>query len=145
MAAHLAKYRSLMPSLALLFELADAEGLPAAGTVSLTHARQAAAWCEYLEVHARRIYGCVVSPGLHAARVLAEKIIKHKLPAEFSLRDVYRPQWSGLPGPEEARAALRVLEDYGWVRPAVVEGGPGRPSEPWQTNPGIWEAKVWAA
>lgn len=43
---HLAKYRKLMPSLALLFELADGE--TETQTVSLQHARQAAAWREYL-------------------------------------------------------------------------------------------------
>ena len=44
--SHLAKYRSLMPSLAVLFHLADGD----AGTVSLRHAQQAAAWCEYLSL-----------------------------------------------------------------------------------------------
>jgi putative DNA primase/helicase len=44
--SHLAKYRSLMPSLALLFELADGE--TETKTVSLQHAQQAAAWCDYL-------------------------------------------------------------------------------------------------
>ncbi|MFQ5508373.1 MAG: DUF3987 domain-containing protein [Leptospirillia bacterium] len=56
--AHLAKYRSLMPSLALLFHLAETaandRGLE---PVSVDAAAQAAAWCEYLESHARRIYG----------------------------------------------------------------------------------------
>jgi putative DNA primase/helicase len=71
--SHLSKYRKLMPALALLFELADwaaagpgVEG-DAAGPdqclrVSLEHAKQAVAWCEYLESHARRIYSCVTTP-----------------------------------------------------------------------------------
>ncbi len=63
LAGHLSKYRSLMPSLAGLFELA------AGGEeiISLAHARQAAAWCEYLESHARRVYSCVTTPALRAA------------------------------------------------------------------------------
>ncbi|HLI30091.1 MAG TPA: YfjI family protein [Terriglobia bacterium] len=139
--AHLSKYRSLMPSLALLFELADSEDLSAA-RVSLPHARQAAAWCDYLEAHARRIYGCLVSPELHAARELADKILKRKLAAEFSTRDAYRPAWAGLSTPEGARAALRVLEDYGWIRP--VQGGEreGRPSERWKINPRVGEVEA---
>ena len=40
--------------------------------------RQAAAWCEYLESHAQRVYSCVVTPQLRAARELAEKIKKRK-------------------------------------------------------------------
>jgi putative DNA primase/helicase len=59
--SHLSKYRSLMPSLALLFELADRasiegfDGSCLAGRenfVSLEHTRQAAAFCDYLESHA---------------------------------------------------------------------------------------------
>lgn len=48
---HLAKYCRLMPSLALLFELVDG----GTETVSLQHARQAAAFSDYLESHAGRV------------------------------------------------------------------------------------------
>jgi putative DNA primase/helicase len=137
LAAHLGKFRSLIPSIALLFEVADASDLGACHEVSLAHTGQAAAWGEYLEAHARRIYGCLVSPALHAARELADKIMKGKLPAEFSLRDVYRPQWSALTTPDDARAALRILEDASWVRPVGFQDGPGRPSERWETNPAL--------
>ena len=44
MQAHLAKYRSLMPSLALLFALADGQ----TERVPISHARLACDWCEYL-------------------------------------------------------------------------------------------------
>lgn len=58
MVAHLSKYRSLMPTLALLFELADSvassSGISEDKTVTLVHARQAAAFCDYLESHAHR-------------------------------------------------------------------------------------------
>jgi putative DNA primase/helicase len=71
--SRLSKYRSLMPALALLFELADwSAGIE--GTVSLQHTQQAAAWCDYLESHARRIYSCVVTPEIREAQELAEKI-----------------------------------------------------------------------
>ena len=49
-AGHLAKYRSLMPSLALLFHLIEAVDRGTRGSVSLGNARLAAAWCEFLEV-----------------------------------------------------------------------------------------------
>jgi putative DNA primase/helicase len=134
--AHLAKYRSLMPSLGLLFEVADAKDLSAAGSVSLAHGRQAAAWCTYLESHARRIYGCLISPEVHAARILAKRLVK--LPREFSTRDVYLKHWECLSTPEEARAALGVLEDAGWIR-KVAGNDSGRPSERWVSNPKIGE------
>ncbi len=52
--SHLAKYRSLLPSLALLFHLIDGVDTGRRGPVSGAAAAQAAAWCEYLAAHARR-------------------------------------------------------------------------------------------
>jgi putative DNA primase/helicase len=141
MTAHLAKYRSLMPALALLFELADSESAETEREVSLPHARQAAAWCDYLEAHARRIYGCLASPEVHGARELGERMLQGKLLAEFSTREIYLRGWSGLSTPDEARAALRVLEDAGWVRPATTHEREGRPSERWQINPRLAEVR----
>jgi hypothetical protein len=145
--AHLSKYRKLMPALALLFELADRvsvdgeAGLNDGSQVNLEHTRQAAAWCQYLESHARRVYSCVVSPQLRAARVLADEILKHKLDSPFSARDVYRKQWSGLDTPEAVQGAVEVLQDAEWVR--VIAAGPGasggRPSQQYRVNPKLWQ------
>ncbi|HUX67791.1 MAG TPA: YfjI family protein [Terriglobales bacterium] len=133
--AHLAKYRSLMPSLALLFALADGER----DTVPLRHAKLAAAWCEYLESHARRVYACIVSPALRAAEELSRRLAGGWRAAKgfFSLREVYRNQWSGLTTPAEVRAALEMLADSNWVRPTPLEpeAGPGRRTELWAINP----------
>jgi hypothetical protein len=141
MQVHLAKYRSLMPSLALLFSLAD--GITDA--VGLIHAQQAAAWCAYLEAHARRAYASQISPEMAAAQTLARKIKDGKLHVEnglFSLRDVYRPQWTGLTSPDEARLALHVLSEFNWVRKEQNSpAGEGRPSETYRINPRIAEAK----
>ncbi len=73
--AHLAKYRSLMPTLALLFALAELlarrESIAEAErVVTLAHARRAVAWCVYLESHARRIYSAEASPEQAAAFAL---------------------------------------------------------------------------
>ena len=123
MVAHLSKYRSLMPSLALLFELADRaaadEEIGLGMTVSLDHAKQAAVFCEYLESHARRVYACIISPETRAARDLARHIRIHNLPEVFKTREVYLKGWSGLDSPERVRGALTLLEDAGWVRRAT--------------------------
>jgi hypothetical protein len=150
--SHLSKYRKLMPALALLFELADrASSVGFEGSaldnsvnhVSLEHTKQAAAFCEYLESHARRVYSCVVTPQLRAARELADKIKRRKLGADgfFSCRDVYLKGWSGLDSPEAVRQAAEVLEDAGWVRKLSGESGPfgGRPSDRYEVNPAVWE------
>lgn len=135
MRAHLSKYRSLMPSLALLFALADNE----LESVSLRHAQQAADWCDYLEAHARRVYASRISPERLAAITLGSHLEKgwKRKGGSFTVRDVYRPQWSGLTTPEEARAALRLLEDYGWVRRSQDAQADGRPSENYLINPKI--------
>jgi putative DNA primase/helicase len=153
--SHLSKYRKLMPALALLFELADraAAGVQHLGgvaaepadylCVSLEHTRQAAAWCDCLETHARRIYSCVTTPQMRAAQVLAEKIENRKVGANgfFSCRDVYLKGWSGLDSPEIVKLAVEVLQDAGWIQVESGESGPfgGRPSDRYRVNPKVWK------
>jgi hypothetical protein len=149
---HLSKYRSLMPSLAVLFELADRAGsdgfvgslqanIP--NFVTLEHTRQAAAWCEYLESHARRVYSCIVTPQLRAARELGSKIKQRKVGTNgfFSCRDVYLKGWSGLDSPEAVKLAAEVLQDAGWIRDMSDESRPfgGRPSNRYEVNPRVWQ------
>jgi hypothetical protein len=131
-----------MPSLAALFELADrsANGdLAEEMSVSLDHARQAAALCDYLETHAHRVYACVTSPECHAARELARHIQHGDLPQIFSTRSVYHKGWSSVDTPERVRSALEILADASWVRPMETDpySTGGRPSEEWATNPKV--------
>jgi hypothetical protein len=138
--AHLAKYRSLMPTLAGLFELADLanEGaVHSEALISLDHAQQAAALCDYLESHARRVYACVISPECRAARELARHIQNGDLAEAFATRSVYLKGWTGLDTVERVRGALYLLEDAGWLRRAESPSLPagGRPSEVWEINP----------
>jgi hypothetical protein len=153
--SHLSKYRKLMPALALLFELADRAAVGSQSLqgepneidhcpcISLEHAKQAVAWCDYLESHARRIYSCITSPQMRAAQILAEKLKKHQIAPDgfFSCRDVYLKGWSGLDTPELARMAVDVLLDAGWIRDVDREPGPlgGRPTARYQANPRVWE------
>src|SRR6516225_428388 len=64
MAAHLAKYKKLVPALALLLELADwaagRDERPLPQAVTLSHARQRAAFADdFLRSHAERMYLCI--------------------------------------------------------------------------------------
>jgi hypothetical protein len=137
MLSHLAKYRSLMPSLALLFEIADG----GAELVSLSHARQAAAFCDYLESHARRVYSMIISPERQSAAELGRRLKDGWKRTEglFTVRDVYLKDWRGLHTPDAVRRTLSLLEDANWIR-AVRRKGPegGRPSEQYAINPKIW-------
>jgi hypothetical protein len=143
LAAHLSKYRSLMPTLAGIFELAEraasGDNLDCETKISIEHAKKAAALCDYLEAHARRVYSCAVSPERRAARELAEHIAAGDLPSPFTTRAAYLKGWTGLDTPERARCALLFLADANWVsrsenQPSTLGG---RPSEMWHINPKV--------
>lgn len=125
MAEHMGKYRSLMPTLALVFHLIGIADGTATGHVSKEAAIQAAAWCDYLEEHARRIYGTVMSPEREAAAILVERI--HKLPNPFTAKEVYRRHWSGLPDTAAVEAACGILEEEDWLDKEPGKSTGGRP------------------
>ena len=133
MESHLAKYRSLVPSLALLCHLADV----GTGPVGIVALERALAWAEYLESHARRIYDAVIRSDLCAARALGERIRQGQLASPFGIRDVYRQGWAGLSTRAAAAAAVAVLVDLDWLRAEDVGAGPagGRPTARYHINP----------
>ena len=72
--SHFAKYRSLMPSLALIFHLIDAVDAGTQASVPAGAATRAIAWCEYLAAHARRLYATVTDAARVAAVLLATRL-----------------------------------------------------------------------
>jgi hypothetical protein len=138
--SHLAKYRSLMPSLALLFHLIEVTGGKEPGPVSLESARRAAAWCAYLEDHARRIYQAAFDGDPEPAQRLAERIVA-SLPTPFTVRKVVQKGWKGLSDTESVERAVAILEEHGWVYCREVSPGPkgGRPSVEIHVNPRLLE------
>ena len=139
--AHLSKYRSLMPSLAVIFELADwaahGKGDPP-GEISLASAQRATAWCAYLEIHARRVYALGHAGDRSPAAVLADKIEAGQLGPRFTRRAVRRLERSGLKGETAIDEALAILCERHWLRAVErQEGQPGRPSVAYLVNPRI--------
>ena len=125
---HFGKYRSLMPSLALQFHLIDIADGMSSGPVSLSAAQMAAAWCEYLESHARRIYGMAEDITERAAGILANRIQAGKLENNFSAREVQRKGWELLTEKEVVKGALQDLVEANWLREIILsstsKGGP---------------------
>jgi hypothetical protein len=120
--SHLAKYRSLMPSLALIFQLIEfVDGTGEGGAVRLRPTLQAAAWCGYLETHAARLYSSAQNPAVEGARTLLERIRKGEVSDGDSTRSVYRKHWAKLSTPEEVSSACGVLEEFGWLRLEAVK------------------------
>ena len=118
--SHLAKYRSPMPSLALILHLIDSVDAGVGGPVSGVAAERAAAWCRYLEAHARRLYATVTARVRVAAALLASRIARGRLAGPFTAREVYRNDWTGLTEPRVVGEALECLRELGWIRAEAV-------------------------
>jgi hypothetical protein len=133
----LAKSRSLLPKLALIFHLT---GAGSEEEIPVVQAQRAAQFCAYLESHARRAYGSVASRPLKLAAGLGEKLRRVRWGNRFRVADVYLQGWAALDTPERAREAIQVLVDAGWVRPSRVVAGSSRgdaASAEYMVNPAI--------
>ena len=86
---------------------------------------RAAAWCEHLEAHARRLYATVTDTARVAAALLATKLTRGRLVSPFTAREVYRNDWTGLTEARVVQGALECLEELGWIRPEAVRGDDG--------------------
>jgi hypothetical protein len=135
--SHLAKYGSLMPSLALVFQLIEfADGSRDGGAVGHRAALQAAVWCEYLETHAARLYSSAENPAMDGARSLLDRIRKGEVSDGDCTRSVYRKHWTKLSTPEEVNSACQVLEEFGWIRVEGVKTG-GRSTSKLHLHPAL--------
>lgn len=122
-ASHVAKYRSLMPTLALVFHLLDCVSNNQSNEVSLKTARCAAAWCSYLQAHAQRIYQIASLSEFDVAREILKKIQSKDLGAEFTARDIYGKHWSRLSKPKDVQNGLDILAEYGYLAAVTINEG----------------------
>ncbi len=130
MESHLAKYRKLVPALALVLHLAGG----GTGPVSERATLQALAWAEYLETHARRAYASVTTPEVGAAKAIIARIRKGDLPRAFASWQVWRQGWAMLSDRVQVADALGLLVELGWLAASRSDTG-GRPGTVYDTNP----------
>jgi len=104
MRQYLGKFEKLFCATALILHLAEN-----IGPVKLDSALRAAAWCEYLAGHARRIYGLVEASKVNTARMVGRRIADGKMVDGFTVRDVVRKQWAGVTTTMQAESALAIL------------------------------------
>ena len=128
--AHFAKYRKLIPTLALIFHLAS-RGV---GAISEAALLRALAWADLLESHARRAYASVQQARMETARALLVKIRAGAVANPIRPRDVYLRGWSGLSDPEDVRRAAELLADLDYLRPEIMQT-PGRSKSVYWINP----------
>jgi putative DNA primase/helicase len=129
---HFAKYRKLVPTLALINHLADS-----AGPVGEAAVLRACAFAAYLESHARRIYGACSLNERSAAKAILAKVRSRNLKAPFSLRDIHQRDWAGLTVHGHVQAGLDLLVDLDHlaIEPTPAKPQGGRPTTRYLINP----------
>jgi putative DNA primase/helicase len=131
--AHLAKYRKLVPALALINHLVD----NGHDEISQQAMRRALAFSKYLETHARRLYGATNEPERAAARAILTKLRAGELHDGFTARDVHQHDWSGLTNREQVQDGLDLLVERHYLSalnvPTLRQGG--RPTTTYTANP----------
>lgn len=133
--SHMAKYRKLMPSLALIFHFVENhEAFRKEQCVGAASTRLAIKWCDFLQRHAEKIYKVESNPQMGPAKALAKKIEDQKIRDGSSLRSIYRHHWSQLDCPEKLNGAVRILSDLNWIR-VESEKGNSKRSEIVRLNP----------
>lgn len=130
--AHFAKYRKLVPALALIFHLAG----KGTGPIQETAILRALGWVELLETHARRTYASVQQARIESARALLAKIRSGAVANPIRLRDVYLKGWSCLSDPEDARRAADLLDEMDYLRREMLHT-PGRSATVYWINPRV--------
>ena len=128
--SHFAKYRSLIPALALLFHLLDGH----TGSVCEECLIRALLFAKYLKKHADRIYASVSGHDHAAVRVLAERLLGRQLQDGFTCRTLTLKGWAGLATKEQAQAAIDALVEYDWLIETEIRSG-GRPTVKYVLNP----------
>ncbi len=139
MLAHLGKYRSLFPKIALVLHLTDGQ----VGAIGRKAAIRAKAWTILLEAHVRRIYHTATNRTLQSAVTLANKIKSGRLRDGFTRSDILLKEWANLRKAEEVSTALTVLVDLKWLKSIDDNNTGGRPTQRFYINPkAITEKKV---
>ena len=130
---HLAKYRKLVPALALINAVADADE----GAVTHKSLLRALAFAKYLESHARRIYAAGTEGEAAAAAAILKHIKAGELCDGFTARDILRHGWAHLSDREQVESGLTLLCDLDYIDAEVpfVRPQGGRPKVTYVINP----------
>ena len=129
-ASHLSKYKSLFPSIALtLHIIAVAAGDSEPGPVSAEAAHMAWLWCDYLELHALRIYGMGAVGKNNSAIALWDALKQGRVNIDqegiISRRELARQNILGIKTTNEIMMAIGLLRETDHLRweEVAVSGG----------------------
>lgn len=89
----------------------------------------------YYEEHALRSYESIIGGTVADAENILMLLKQQRLPTRFKAQDIYHQGLGGLSDSARVRAALEMLEDFGWVVSEKVAGKTGRQAEFWVLHP----------
>ncbi len=128
--SHFAKYRKVVPALALLTHLAEG----GRGDVGFDAMSTAIAWDAYLRTHAGRVYAAATNADAMAAQAIIKRIRKGDLPTAFASWEVWRKGWALLSERQTVADALGLLVELGYLRQRSRETN-GRTATVFLVNP----------
>lgn len=122
--SHIAKYRSLMPSLSLIFHLLRhvSSGV-FRGAIDIESTKLAASWCRFLQKHAEKLYTLVNLSEFDCAKEILSHINSGELASSFTARDIYGKHWKKLAKPDEVKRGLELLTEYRYLTSVQIETG----------------------
>lgn len=136
---HISKYRSLMPSLSLVFHMVD-QSLKTPSDIESTiqspSVKRAIYWCRYLESQLHKIYDIVIPDKKTSSDALLTKIYKGKVVNGNRIRDIYRHGWSLLDTKDKVNDAVLMLSEDNILRVDRIKGS-GSESETITIHPEI--------
>jgi hypothetical protein len=136
--SHLNKYTSLCPKLALLFQIIEDDS---AKVISQTSLLIAIAMCEYLESHARKIYGVNKKGQQNLSAIALLKKIKDHQVDNLTVAELIKKSWSHLNKESNVLETLEQLQELNWLKVVEVETK-GRPAKRIQINPAAYDCPL---
>ncbi len=130
--SHFAKYRSLVPGLALLFHLLDGHQ----DAVCAECLETALHLAKYLKSHAKRIYGSVHGLDSAPTKALAKKLLEQKLSDGFTQRSLLHKGWASLSSKDSVALAVNALVEHKWLSEHSSDNA-GRKTTIYKVNPRI--------
>lgn len=134
---HFSKHRKLVPALAMIFHIIVVADGDKSSCVSLKATQMAVLWEDYLQKHARRIYGLVLGTPCISTLALLERILDGSLRDGFTAHDVLQKRWTGFKDRSQVEKVCKALEDHGWIRSEKQTPSPagGRPTTRYRIHP----------
>jgi hypothetical protein len=132
--SHLAKYRKLIPALALISAIVDR----CCYKVDAAALSKALDFGAYLETHALRVFAGGQEAEAKAAKEIVKHIRKGDLSDGFTCRDVHQRGWSHLTDNEEVQSSLDLLVNNDWLAEQQIRTA-GRPKMTYLINPAVSE------